>query len=131
MDNSNLNNEIMGESMLDSLKKRIPYNENLHKTKEDYDFLLETLIEDSINIGLSLKYPFNDYSDKTLPKKYNNWAIRCACELYNLAGNENIKSYSENGLNWEKFKSGLSTDLINEIVPSVGTIQSESVIEDV
>ena len=121
----------MVESMLDSLKKRIPYNENLHKTKEDYDFLLETLIEDSINIGLSLKYPFNDYSDKALPKKYNNWVIRCACELYNLAGNENIKSYSENGLNWEKFKSGLSTDLINEIVPSVGTIQSESVIEDV
>ena len=121
----------MGNSMLDSLKKRIPYNEILHKEEEQYNVLLETLIEDSINIGLSLKYPFKDYSDMDLPKKYNNWVLRCACELYNLAGNENIKKYSENGLQWEKFKSGLSIGLINEIVPSVGTIQSESVIEDV
>lgn len=123
MDNSNNQVEI--------LKKRIPYNEDIHKTQENYDSIIETLLEDSKNIGLSLRFPFKDYSILDLPAKYNNWQIRCCLELYKLAGNENIKSYSENGLSWEMFRNGLSMDLRNEIISKVGVPNIESDDEDV
>lgn len=125
MDNSNTEVEIK-DIQMEMLKKRIPYNENLHKDTTNYENVLESLLEDSKYIGLSLKFPYDDYSNMELPSKYKNWQIRCCLELYKLAGNENIKSYSENGLNWTLFKSGLSIDLINEIVPKVGIPKVES-----
>ena len=106
-------------SQLKALKKRIPFDFDVHKTNETYTNMLTTLLDDSLNIGLSIKYPFDD-NKKTLPARYNNWQIRCCLELYKLAGNENIKSYKENGLEWTMFRDGLSTSLVEEIVPSVG-----------
>ena len=47
-----------------------------------------------------------------------------------MAGASNIASYSENGLSWTKFKSGLSQDLINELMPKVGTPKRESESEE-
>ena len=114
----------------DKLKIRIPYNENIHKSKDNYNSIIESLLEDSKNIGLSLRFPFEDYSIQKLPVKYNNWQIRCCLELYKLAGNENIKKYAENGLNWEMFRNGLSMDLRNEITSIVG-IPKESINVDV
>lgn len=112
---------IVDNSQLEKLKERIIYDENVHKTVEYYEQILNDLLEDSKTIGLSLRFPyFKDYSKLELPEKYYNWQIRCCVELYKLAGNENIKSYSENGLNWEMFRNGLSLDLRNEIRPKVG-----------
>lgn len=101
------------------LKARIPYNENIHGNVGNYQNILTSLLDDSLNIGLSLKYPFDD-TKTSLPARYNNWQIRCCLELYKLAGNENIKSYKENGLEWTLFRDGLSINLIQEIIPQVG-----------
>lgn len=131
MDNSNENVEIMVSEQKKILMNRIPYNESLHKSKENYDSIINSLLEDSKYIGLSLKYPYEDYYSTDLPSKYNNWQIRCCLELYKLAGNENVQSYSENGLSWTMFKSGLSNDLINEIIPKVSVPKKESVDENV
>ena len=107
------------KSQLEKLKIRIPYVQEIHASEENYKNILESLLEDSLNIGLSIKYPFDDNIDK-LPTRYDNWQLRCCVELYKLAGNENIKSYKENGLEWTMFRDGLSTNLVHEIIPKVG-----------
>lgn len=101
------------------LKARIPYNENIHANVGNYQNILTSLLDDSLNIGLSLKYPFDD-TKTSLPARYENWQIRCCLELYKLAGNENIKSYKENGLEWTLFRDGLSVNLVHEIIPQAG-----------
>lgn len=115
------------DNQLEKLKIRIPYNEVIHKSEENYECILKSLLEDSKYIGLSLKYPYENYEELELPGKYNNWQIRCCLELYKLAGNQNVQRYSENSLSWTMFRNGLSLDLINEIIPSVG--MTKAVIE--
>jgi hypothetical protein len=113
-----MENQIKAD-LIKNLKTRIPYNENIHANVGNYENILNSLLNDSLNIGLSLKYPFDD-TKTSLPARYNNWQIRCCLELYKLAGNENIKSYKENGLEWTLFRDGLSINLIHEIIPRVG-----------
>lgn len=107
-------------SQKEKLQRRIKYDADIWDNKKDYENALEDLLEDSENIGLSILYPFEDFSEKQFPKKYYNWQIRCCIELYGLAGKMNVASYSENSLSWTMFKSGLPLDLINELVPKVG-----------
>lgn len=114
MDSTNIN------AQLEKLQRRIKYDADIWEKKTIYEDALKDLLEDSMYIGLSILYPFEDFSDKVFPKKYYNWQIRCCVELYSLAGRANLASYSENGLSWTMFKSGLSLDLINELVPRVG-----------
>lgn len=120
------------EKQLEKLQRRIKYDVDIWDKKIDYQNALRDLLEDSMYIGLSILYPFEDFAAKEFPKKYYNWQIRCCVELYNLAGKMNIASYSENGLSWTMFKSGLSLDLLNELMPKVGvpkrklSVESES-----
>lgn len=115
----------MGEedmiNQFNKLKKRILYDESIFKSTVVYEQVLRDLLEDSMYIGLSILYPFEDFSNISFPRRYYNWQIRCCVELYGLAGKDNIASYSENGLSWTKFKSGLSRDLLNELISKVGT----------
>ena len=92
---------------------------------ETYIKVLKRLLEDSKYIALSLRYPYQDYSNMELPKKYNNWQLRCAYEIYNGIGTEGIKSYSENGLNWTRDSGYISYELRGEIEPLVGYIIEE------
>lgn len=123
-------NEEDIQKQLEKLKKRIKYDIDIFENEDNYTTILNDLLEDIMNIALSILYPFDDFSTIDLPKKYYNWQIRACVELYNLAGKANIASYSENGLAWTMFKSGLSQDLLNELVPKVGTpkriVESES-----
>lgn len=105
---------------LEKLQRRIKYDPDIWEKKSDYENTLTDLLEDSMYIGLSILFPFDDFSKKEFPKKYYNWQIRCCTELFGLAGRENVASYSENGLSWTMFKSGLSLDLLNELTPRVG-----------
>lgn len=109
------------DNQIEKLERRISYDADIFENKKNYENILHDLIEDSMYIGLSILFPFQDFSEKVFPKKYYNWQIRCCIELYNLAGKVDIASYSENGLSWTKFKSGLSRDLLNELMPKVGT----------
>ena len=67
---------------------------------------------------LRLVYPF----DKEITELPNNnareWQTQCAIELYNMQGDENVISYSENGLSETRAKAGLSQDLLNELPPA-------------
>lgn len=109
------------EAQLEKLKRRISYDEDIFESQSNYNDILKDLLEDSMYIGLSILFPFEDFSEKSFPKKYYNWQIRCALELYNSRGTSNIASYSENGLSWTKFKDGLPQSLLNELIPKVGT----------
>lgn len=110
---------LIESPQMKKLKERIPYNEKMHKNLTNYQQIIKDLLEDSENIGLSLKYPMEDYSLLELPSRYYNWQLRCCLELYKLAGTSNIQSYSENNLSWTMFRNGLSEDLISEIVPDI------------
>lgn len=110
------------KKQLDLLKERITYNAKKFGDFKLYTKALERLLEDSKFIALSLRFPYQDYSDMVLPKKYNNWQLRCCVELFELIGTSKIKSYAENGLSWTRDSSYLSDGLVSEIEPMVGYI---------
>ena len=115
-----MDNEDM-KAQLEKLKKRISYDSDVFTSQSNYERVLSNLLEDSMYIGLSILFPFEDFSEKSFPKRYYNWQIRCCVELYDMTGTSNIASYSENGLSWTKFKDGLSQSLLNELISKVGT----------
>lgn len=108
------------EDIISRLEKRIPYNPDIFGEKSNYDLILEDLVLNARSIGLSRVFPFYDYSEKTLPKKYADWQYRCAIELYNLADKGGFITYSENGLSWGKLTDGISNQLLNEIISKPG-----------
>lgn len=112
-------------TQLDLLKERIEYDENIFTDNETYEKVLNRLLEDSKYVALSLRYPYQDYSSIELPKKYENWQLRCCEEIYNQIGNVGIKSYSENGLSWTRDSGYISYELRGEIEPLVGYINNE------
>lgn len=107
------------------LEERIPYDESIFDSQNTYKKTIERLLADSKYDALSLRFPYRDTTDMELPKRYYNWQLRCAEELYNLIGSVNIKSYSENGLNWTRDTANLSTFLVNKIEPMVGWIEDD------
>lgn len=111
------------------LESRLPMELVGIDNDNDYENMIDALLEDSKNIALSNIYPFEDWSDFDLPKKYYNWQIRAAIELYNLADKAGIKSYSENGLSWSKSTDLLSLGLMEEIMPKVGVIKKKTPTE--
>ena len=114
----------------DLLKERIPYEEGIFENPYTYNKVIDRLLEDAKADALSLRFPYKDTSNIELPKRYYNWQLRCAEELYNLIGSVNIKSYSENGLSWTRDTAYLSTFLVNKIEPMIGFIEEEDNNED-
>ena len=110
------------EEQIAKLKIKIPFEESGFTEETDYNSFINGLLEDSKNIALSNLYPFIDWSEKELPKKFYNWQIRACVEIYNYLGKEGIKTYSENGLSSTRLTDGLSYDLQNEIMPMAGYI---------
>lgn len=90
---------------------------------ETYIKVLKRLLEDSKYIALSLRFPYQDYSELELPKKLYNWQLRCCEEIYQGIGTQGIKSYSENGLSWTRDSGYISYELRGEIEPYVGYIK--------
>ena len=117
-------------TQLDLLKERIEYDENIFADNETYEKVLNRLLDDSKYVALSLRFPYQDYSNIELPKKYNNWQLRCCEEIYNGIGSEGIKSYSENGLSWTRDSGYISYELRGEIEPMVGYITPEESDEE-
>lgn len=109
---------------IDKLKMRIPYDELVFTTQNNYENVLNCLLEDTKYIALSTLYPFEDFAEYDLPEKYYNWQIRASVELYNLTGREGIISYSENGLSWTRDSGSLSKRLMNELVSKAGIIKN-------
>lgn len=103
------------QTQLEKLKLKILFDEDIFDTEELYEIVLQGLLEDSKNIALANLYPFLDWSEMELPKKYYNWQIRASVELYKYDQYMGIKSYSENGLGFSRDSDGLSTALLDEI----------------
>lgn len=110
------------KKQIELLQERIPYDKEIFGKQDTYDNVLNQLLEDSKYIALSIRFPFQDYSEKELPVKYNNWQLRCCEELYDMLGKENIRTYSENGISWTRDGGVISNNLYEEIVPMVGVI---------
>lgn len=117
--------ENVTEKQLKNLKTRIPYEEDIFGKYTSYENILKNLLEDAKNIALAELYPFQDYYELELPKKYLNWQIRAAIELYNLGDKNGIISYSENGLSWTKENGSLSKSLMSEITRKIGVPRKE------
>lgn len=118
------------DKQLELLKNRIEYDENIFEDRQTYNDVLKRLLEDSKFVGLSIRFPYKDFSNMELPSKYKNWQLRCCEEIYNGIGTQGIKSYSENGLSWTRDSGYISYELRNEIESTVGYIEEE-VEEDV
>jgi hypothetical protein len=113
-------------TQLELLKNRIEYDSKIFTNNSTYEKVLNRLLDDSKFIALSLRFPYQDYSDMELPKKYNNWQLRCCEEIYKGIGTEGIKSYSENGLAWTRDSAYISYELRGEIEQIVGYIKEVS-----
>ena len=105
------------------LKERIPYVENIFGDEETYMKTIERLLDDSKFVALSIRFPYQDYSNMELPSKYANWQLRCCQEIYQSIGTEGIKSYAENGLSWTRDSGYISYELRSEIESVVGYIE--------
>lgn len=130
------NTEILNENtepenpQLTLLKDRIEYEANIFGDNETYEKVLNRLLDDSKFVALSIRYPYQDFSNMELPSKYKNWQLRCCQEIYNSIGTEGIKSYSENGLSWTRDSGYISYELRNEIESMVGYIIHEEETEE-
>lgn len=113
------------KTQMDLLKERIPYDEDIFGSEENYAQVLQDLLDDSKNIALETLFPFEDFSEYKLPKQYYNWQIRCCIELFNLAGKMGITSYTENRLSWTRLTDGLSNSLMSKLISKVGIPKGE------
>ena len=121
----------MDNALKTKLMKKIKYDKDIYGDMNNFEMVIEDLIEASKHIALSLKYPFlEDYSKVEVPTKYKNWQYRCCIELHKLAGKEGITSYSENGLSWSKLTDGLPQSLLEEIIPRVG-VPKRDILEEI
>jgi len=116
---------------LTKLKKKIPYDEDVFETTENYEDVLNDLLDDSKDILLETLYPFDDFTDLEVPTQYYGWQLRCCVELYNMADKQGITNYSENSLSWTKLSDGLSNSLMNKITSKVGVPKKKEEEEDV
>ena len=104
---------------LPKLKERITFDEDIFGDTNAWEQVLKDLLDDSKAIALEVLYPYEDYSEFPLPKRYYNWQLRCCVELYNLADKQGFTSYSENGLGFGKLSDGLSNFLMNMLTSKV------------
>lgn len=117
-------------TQLELLEQRIEYDEKIFGDEDTYESVLNRLLEDSKFVALSIRFPYQDYSNMELPSKYKNWQLRCCVEIYQGIGTEGIKSYAENGLSWTRDSGYISYELRNEIESKVGVITDEETIEE-
>ena len=105
---------ITEEQQLQKMRRKIL--KNSYDSSQDEDF--KDCLEDAKFRYLRLVYPFR-YKTMTelTDDSARNWQTKCAIELYNLNGDENLTSYSENGLSETYAKAGISQDLLNELPP--------------
>ena len=85
-------------------------------TSEDETFKI--MLKRAKNRYLNLVYPFDRVITELPDDRAKNWQTDCAIELYNLDGDENLTSYSENGLSESYGKAGLSEGLLSELPPA-------------
>ncbi len=87
------------------------------KNDSSKDFIFKEKLDEAKYKYLELVYPYDTEIDELPNNRARKWQSKCAIELYNLIGNENVIQYSENGLSETYSKAGISKDLLNELPP--------------
>ena len=105
--------------MLDRLKLR------LEISNDEQDDLLEDIVQSATDLFLSLRYPVSDYpedeyGDPVISRRWEDWILRCAIELYNKIGAEQQVTHIENGIHRTYDSGTISKSLMAEITPIVG-----------
>lgn len=88
------------------------------KTNTSEDEIFKIMLKRAKNRYLNLVYPFNREITELPDDRAKEWQTDCAIELYNLDGEENLTSYSENGLSESYGKAGLSDGLLSQLPPA-------------
>jgi len=101
-------------------KMRLEILNDINDESKDDIFKMKLL--DAKVIALNTLFPFHDTKVDIDENnvRLRDWQVRCAIELYNKIGNENISSYSENGLSVTFLEGVISSSLLKELVPKVG-----------
>lgn len=105
---------ITEEQQLEKMRRKIL--ENSSDTSKDETF--KDCLESAKNRYLNLVYPYNREITELPDDRARNWQTDCAIELYKLDGDENLTSYSENGLSETYAKAGLSEGLLSQLPPA-------------
>lgn len=87
-------------------------------TDTSKDDIFTILLKDAKYVYLRLVYPYHPEIEDLPNDRARDWQTRCAIEIYNLDGEFNITSYSENGLQEVYSGSGLSKLLLSELPPA-------------
>ncbi len=105
---------ITEEEQLKKMRRKILNNSSDASKDEEFKYYLES----AKNRYLNLVYPYNREITELPDDRSKNWQTDCAIELYNLDGDENLTSYSENGLSETYGKAGLSEGLLSQLPPA-------------
>ena len=105
---------ITEEEQLKEIRKEILGDDS--DTSEDETF--KRILKRAKNRYLNLVYPFDRDIIELPDDRAREWQTSCAIELYNLDGDENLSSYSENGLSESYGKAGLSEGLLSQLPPA-------------
>lgn len=88
------------------------------KSNASKDEIFKKMLKRAKNRYLNLVYPFDRDITELPDDRAREWQTNCAIELYNLDGDENLTSYSENGLSESYGKAGLSDGLLSQLPPA-------------
>jgi len=122
---------ITEEKQLEKMRRKILKDSSNNSFDDDF----KDCLEDAKFRYLRLVYPYRYREMTELPDEHAknwqtkceraiDWQTKCAIELYNLAGDENLTSYSENGLSETYARAGISQDLLNELPPAEAGVPS-------
>ena len=105
---------ITEEQQLEKMRRKILEN----SSDNSKDEIFKDCLESAKNRYLNLVYPFDRDIAELTDDRARSWQTDCAIELYNLDGDENLTSYSENGLSESYEKAGLSNGLLSQLPPA-------------
>lgn len=94
------------------------------KDNDEKDEIFKLKLKRAKQRYLNLVYPFNKEITELPNDRAREWQTECAIELYKLAGDENITSWSENGVSESYERAGLSQGLLSELPPAKAGVPS-------
>lgn len=116
----------MEEERIDSLLEEVRLEILGSKEDTSKDDILTLKLKQANTIGLRLAYPFlkGEELPSEMPTQYDDWLVMAAVELYRGIGDENIKSYAENGLSYTRGTAALLSDELSTLVIPLGKVMT-------
>jgi hypothetical protein len=84
--------------------------------------VLSALLEQAGAIVLNRRFPFGYPAGTAVPRQYGHVQVSIALELYNKNGAEGQTAHSENGISRTYESADVSSSLLKQIIPIVGSV---------